>query len=178
MPTNRLAERVLVIGLGNPILSDDAIGPRVVNDLRIQMSDPRVDYRSCSAGGLEVLDLLQGYGSAVIIDGIRTRGGEPGTVYYFSLDELPATRHIANLHAVGLPTAIAMARHLGLPVPHPISVAAVEIVEDLVASESLTPALAERYDEIVDEIGAWLERLLPTEERCRMYAGAPIDCGE
>jgi hydrogenase maturation protease len=168
-----LQDRVLVIGLGNPILSDDGIGPRVVNDLQRVLPAPRVDYRTCSAGGLEMLDLLQGYGSAVIIDAIRTRAGVPGTVYYFTLDELPDTRHIANLHAVGLPTAIAMAEHLGLPVPRPIRVVAIEIVEDLVASERLTPPLAERYDGIAAEVRKWLERILLSEARCRLSAGGP-----
>jgi len=168
-----MQSEILVIGLGNPILSDDSIGPRIVNDLQRLWSAPGVDYRTCSAGGLEMLDLLQGYGSAVIIDGIRTRDGVPGTVYYFALDELPDTRHIANLHAVGLPTAIAMAEHLGLPMPRPIRVVAIEIVEDLVASEDLTPALAERYDGIVAEVRAWLEPLLSSEARRRLSAGEP-----
>lgn len=162
-----LQEKLVVIGLGNPILSDDGIGPRVVNDLQRLLASPRIDYRTCSAGGLEMLDLLQGYGSAVIIDGIRTRKGVPGTVHQFDLHELPGTRHIANLHAVGLPTAIAMAEHLGLPLPRPIRVVAIEIVEDLVASERFTPALAARYPSIVAEIGDWLGSVLRHEGESR-----------
>jgi hypothetical protein len=52
-------------------------------------------------------------------------------------------------------------------------VVAIEIVEDLVACEDLTPALAERYDGIAAEVRAWLERLLQSEAACRPGAGNP-----
>jgi hydrogenase maturation protease len=162
-------EKILVLGMGNPILTDDGVGLRLVDDLRESFPLPGVEYHTASAGGLEILEGIQGYDAVVMVDGIRTRGGVPGTVYRFPLGALPHTSHVSSLHAVGLPSAIALGRRIGLALPEAIQVIAIEIVEDLVACERFTPQIEDRYGGILQEVGTWIEEFVKerkVESRC------------
>ena len=75
--------RTLVLGLGNPILSDDGIGCHVALALKEKLKEPEVDVLEASIAGLDFLDLLAHYDRAIIIDAIQTREGTPGQIYRF-----------------------------------------------------------------------------------------------
>ncbi len=69
----------MILGLGNDILTDDAIGLRVVDTLE-QSFRGMFDFRKSTLGGLDILEMIKGYDHVVLIDAIRT-GGEPGSVF-------------------------------------------------------------------------------------------------
>ena len=70
---------ILVLGLGNPILGDDAVGIFVAREIkRLAGERTGVTVKEASVGGFDLLDLLEGYRGAVIIDAIKTAGGRPG----------------------------------------------------------------------------------------------------
>src|SRR5450756_2353455 len=81
----RRPRRTLVLGMGNPILSDDAIGIRLASALKPRLEDiPGVDVvEECCVGGLNLLDVLEGYDRLIALDSIKTIGGVPGTWYAF-----------------------------------------------------------------------------------------------
>ncbi len=147
---------VLVVGIGNPILTDDSIGIRVVDDLKCSQDFPDFEFRTMCVGGLEVLENVQGFDTAIFIDAIKTRGGVPGDVYYFSVEDFRETLHLSNLHDVSFVTALELGRTLGLKVPKNVHILAIEIVEDMVFSDQLTPEIDKRYGAIIDEIKAWI----------------------
>ena len=60
--------KTLVLGLGNPILSDDSVGFRVVQELRDRINRPGLTFMESSDAGLGLLDLINGYDKAFIID--------------------------------------------------------------------------------------------------------------
>ena len=74
--------RTLVLGLGNPILSDDSVGFRVAQLLRSRLDQREVTVLETGVAGLNLLDLLVGYDKAVIIDAIQTVEGKAGDVYH------------------------------------------------------------------------------------------------
>jgi hydrogenase maturation protease len=137
----------LIIGLGNPILTDDAIGWRVVQALReFLQNEPDslpipVEISEACVGGLALAELMIGYHRAVVIDAIMTRGGVPGTVYHFKLTDLPGTLNTASSHDTNLTTALAALRRFRavVPVNDAIDVIAVEAQDVLTFSESCTP---------------------------------------
>ena len=86
MSKNKL--KTLVLGLGNPILSDDSAGCRVAMALQEKLHMPDVDIREASIAGLDFLDTLAGYDRTIIIDTIQTGQGEPGQIYRFGLEIL------------------------------------------------------------------------------------------
>ena len=73
--------KTLILGLGNPILSDDSVGFRVVQGLRANFSCPDLTLMESSTSGLGLLDLITGYDKVIIIDAIKTGSGQAGEIY-------------------------------------------------------------------------------------------------
>lgn len=154
--------RTLLLGMGNPILADDAVGVRLARDLAAELRGvPDLDVvEECSAGGLNLLEVLEGYDRAVVVDSIRTRGGTPGAWYRFDLEALRDTLHLTNIHDVNFATALELGRRLGLALPREIHVFAVEVEENRTFSERLSPALERTYPETARAILAEVLQIL------------------
>jgi hydrogenase maturation protease len=75
---------ILILGIGNDILTDDAIGPKIVKRLQEDLSYDNISFLTAAAGGLEILEMIKNYQPVIIIDAIKTRDGIPGTVYYLT----------------------------------------------------------------------------------------------
>ena len=152
--------KTLVIGIGNEILSDDGIGPRLVSSLSEMIDDPDVNFKTAFCGGLEIMEYIRGYERAVIIDAIHTRNGRPGNVYVFSPYDFRETSNLSNLHDVNFITALHLGDILELNLPSDLNVIAVEITEDREFSEKLTPLLEIRYPEILEEVSSLIKRII------------------
>ena len=107
---NVLSETVgktLILGLGNELLSDDAVGIKVVRELRRRLPHKDdLDVHETSAAGLAILDLVCGYQNLIVVDAIRTNGGEPGQVYRFCEDSFSRETHLWSAHGIGLFTKL------------------------------------------------------------------------
>jgi hydrogenase maturation protease len=155
---NDARPRILVLGLGNDILGDDAVGLLAARRLRTLLPDS-VDVVESPGGGLDLLDLLEGYDRAVLIDAIMTGKNPPGTILEFSdadfkKDDAPSP------HYAGLPTVIQLAESLGIHFPSQFRVVAVEVENPYEVLEGLSrsakaalPAVIERAKGLVH---AWL----------------------
>lgn len=134
----------LILGLGNPILTDDGVGIHVVRAMAARcLPGSGMTFAEASVGGLRLLDLLAGYGRVILVDAIQTRGGRPGDVYRLSLDQLPASLHSSSTHDLSLPAALALGRRLGmdLPADEDVILLAVEVEDVLSFGETCTPAV-------------------------------------
>jgi hydrogenase maturation protease len=145
-------KKKLVLGIGNDILTDDGIGPRVVDDLKNRMPIPGVEYQTTTLGGLDILEFIEGYDLVVFIDAIITKDGIPGSLYEFTLGDFTETLHLSNLHDISFLSAIELGKHLEFRIPLNIRIFAIEIVEDRVFGETFTPPLQMRYEAIINEI--------------------------
>jgi hydrogenase maturation protease len=147
-----MKHKSLVLGIGNDILRDDGIGPKLA--IKMEEVDPLEDvaYQTTTLGGLDILELIQDYQTVVFIDAIKTRGGVPGTVYEYSLEDFQETLHLSNLHDISFLTAIELGKKMNMQIPDRISIIAVEIVEDMEFGEQFTPPLQEKYPAIIQEV--------------------------
>jgi hydrogenase maturation protease len=131
--------RTLVLGLGNDILADDAIGLLAVRALR-SMLDESVDVQETSVHGVALLDLLTGYDCAVLVDAVRTGRHPPGTVLTLDPQGL-STAYAPSPHYAGLPEVLALARALELEFPRRLGIVAVEVADPYTIEETVTPAV-------------------------------------
>lgn len=138
-----MTTKTLVIGLGNPILTDDAAGIRVAEALRAGGLPDGVDVVELSVGGLALMEAMVGYDRALLIDAIKTPGGVPGAVYALSIGDLPGTLNTASAHDANLATALAAGRRLGAALPDndKIKIVAIEVEDVLTFGERPTPAV-------------------------------------
>ncbi|MBK8978834.1 MAG: hydrogenase maturation protease [Planctomycetes bacterium] len=132
----------LVLGLGNPILGDDAVGWRVVEVIARELAGlPNVAVCTCCRGGIELMEEMVGFDRVVIVDAIVS-AAEPGTVRVLHPGELP-TRHCNSAHDATLEAALALGRRVGarLPLDDDIVLVAVEASDVSTFSERCTPAV-------------------------------------
>ena len=153
-----MAKKLLILGLGNPILSDDAVGIRIVEEMRVALRDADINTKDVELttgcfGGLHIIDAIRGYEKVVIIDAIY-RGGEPGTLYRLSIDELNGTARLSSPHRINLPAAISLGRKIENEgdIPEDITIYAVEAKNLTEFSENLSPEIEEKLANIVKEI--------------------------
>lgn len=103
----------MVIGIGNPLRGDDAIGGEVAAKLRDSIGDgAEVIVQGGEPSGL--MELWEGRGLVIVIDAVSS-GNPPGTVLRMDAgtQELPADYFAASTHLVGLAEAVELARSLG-----------------------------------------------------------------
>ncbi|MFY9605738.1 MAG: hydrogenase maturation protease [Thermoplasmata archaeon] len=144
--------KVLVLGVGNPILSDDGVGIHVARELK-KRKLPGVDVEELAASGLELLDVVRGYDKVVIIDAIQTTKGKPGELHVLEEKDFEKSIHGSSPHGINIATALALGRKL-VPneMPRDVIFFAIE-AEDLVnVGERLTPKVARALPRIVEQV--------------------------
>lgn len=139
---SRTAAPVLVLGLGNDILTDDAIGLLIARELKRRLADDsRVEVQETTEMGLALLDLITGHRVVVIIDSIQTGQGPPGTIH--ELDPAAFKAFVgATPHFLGVSETIELGKQLGLPMPDTVKILGVEVADPFTLGTKLSPALA------------------------------------
>jgi len=135
--------RTLILGLGNPILGDDGVGIAIAREIKKRRpADPATDVIEASLAGRFLLDLITGYQTVIVADAIMTdEKAEAGTVYELSVDDLGAVVNPYASHALDLRTTVELGRKLGYDMPQMIRIYAVEIKENTVFREGLSPEI-------------------------------------
>jgi hydrogenase maturation protease len=136
--------KTLVIGLGNPILGDDGVGWRVVEEIaRRTVSQPDVEVDCISLGGLSLMERMTGSERVIIVDSIFTGTKPVGTLGLFLLDELPdlSSGHTTAIHDTSLRNALKVGRSMDIPLPadEDVTIVAIESNNVYDFSETLSP---------------------------------------
>jgi hydrogenase maturation protease len=156
----KMQRKTLVLGIGNDILTDDGIGPKLVSDLKKGIDDKSLDFMTAASGGLEILEMIKDYKKVIILDAIKTKDGLPGSIYYLSPSNFKETLHISSFHDVSFLTALKLADKLDMAVPEQIDIIAIEILEDLTFSSSFSQPIADKYPEILKEVKVSIQKLI------------------
>ncbi len=144
------SSKTVVIGLGNPLLSDDAVGLHAIKRLADELI-PDIDIKEASVGGMELVEMMLGYRNAIIVDSIMTKKGAVGDIYRITPEDFGETRNISNLHNVGFIQALHLWSELGGDrVPEHIVVFAVEVKDVHTFSERMTPAVEDAVIKVVE----------------------------
>lgn len=140
--------KALVLGIGNPILSDDGVGIRVAHEVGENLNDPQVAVSETSAAGLSLLDCMLGYDKVIIIDAIQTKEGKAGQIYRMKPEDFSSAKRLSSPHQINLVTALELGRMLNLAMPREISVFAVEAKDTDTFSEKCTPEVEKAIPEV------------------------------
>jgi hydrogenase maturation protease len=141
--------KTLVLGLGNPILSDDGAGIRVAHEVGEKLNDPQLTVAETSGAGLSLLDSIIGYDKVIIIDAIQTKEGKAGRIYRMGPEDFSLTKHFSSPHQINLATALELGKMLHLAMPQKITIFAVEAKDITSFSEKCTPEVERAIPEVV-----------------------------
>jgi len=142
--------RPRVLGLGNELLGDDAVGIEAARRVKQELTD-QVDVAETGVYGLALLDVILGCRQLIIIDAIKTGRLPVGSVIELdpgSFDRVPAP----SPHYSGLPEMQALAETLHLDYPEAVVVLAVEIRDGVGFGEPMHPAVVKAIDQVVRRV--------------------------
>ena len=109
-----MKKKTIVLGLGNPLMSDEGIGVYLVDRLS-ELSDKysEVEFMDAGTGGLTLLHFFEGREKAVIID-CAMMEEEPGTIKKFTPEQVKSVKQLAHqsLHEQDILKIIKMAKTL------------------------------------------------------------------
>ena len=137
-----------IIGMGNPLMSDEGIGIHVIARLQQTILADRTDILDLGTSGMRALHELEGRDVVVFVD-CALMGTEPGTIRRFTPEDVE-TKKIQprlSLHEGDLLNTIALAKRLGTA-PERIVIFGIE-PKTIDPGETLSPALAARLDQYV-----------------------------
>jgi hydrogenase maturation protease len=105
---------IVVLGVGNLLLSDEGVGVHVVHQMMKMTLPPGVAVIEGGVYGLALVDVVAKADRLIVIDAVR--GGEaPGTIYRFGPEELSLRRdgYKMSVHEIGILEVIRLARLVG-----------------------------------------------------------------
>jgi len=144
--------KTLLLGLGNPILKDDAVGLKVVRELGRKIIQEDLHVAEESLASIDLLESFGSYEQLIIIDSIKTEGGRPGELYSLRVNDLRPTLHVSSPHDINLATALELGKRLGMAIPRDVRIYAIEIEDNQTFSEACSPSVEEAIPWIVEEI--------------------------
>ena len=150
--------KTAVLGLGNPIMTDEGVGVVLVRRLaRHGDTYPQVDFIDAGTGGMKLLYMLEGRCKAVLID-CAYMGAEPGTMRRFTLDQVLSTKSLADLslHEGDVLQILRKAQQLDM-CPAEVVLFGIE-PERMAPGQELTPTVAAQLEAYCIEILAELDR--------------------
>lgn len=148
---------ILVLGIGNLIMSDDGVGVRVVQRLQERFRfSPEVALLDGGTLGLDLLPRLDGVERLLVVDAVDT-GQEAGALVRLAGESIPAAMETKlSPHQMGLKDLLAVAELQGFT-PREMVLWGVQPAYIGMGME-LSPAVESQFDTLVDNIVQELER--------------------
>lgn len=137
-----IEERTLVLGVGNALMRDEGVGPRIIEELISGWSLPD-SVRVVDAGtlGLAIVHLLRDADYVLVADAVDGTGHPPGTVLRLKPEHFAPNQVLHSLHDVRLVDVLAAARLVGIePTVECVGVQVADIAPDQF-EVGLTPAV-------------------------------------
>ena len=152
------ASAIRIIGLGNGMRGDDAVGLMAARRIRQEVGD-HVEVIEAEMAGVDLVELMEGAQAVILIDAARS-GQAPGTIHRLDASAGPIGAQIfpRSSHALGPIDALELARVMG-SLPATVIVYGIE-VGNVEAGRPLSPPAANALAKVV-------ERIVQDCEACR-----------
>ena len=148
---------VVVLGLGNPLMSDEGIGVVLIEKLAaLSEQYPDVDFIDAGTGGINILHLIADAKRAILID-CAFMQMTPGTIKKFSPADGNSVKKLAHtsLHEADILGVIDLAKRLG-QCPEEIIIFGIE-PETVEPGQTLSAAVSDKLDEYLAVIRRQLD---------------------
>ncbi len=162
--------RVLVLGIGNILLSDEGVGVHVINRFRETFLIPDgVDFIDGGTMGLDLMPYFEGRSHVFVVDAMCADGEKAGTIRRFSGSEvMTILGERISPHQIGLSDLLACTA-VDSQLPENIVLLGI-VPESLDTSLDMTPTIQAKVEDLVglllDELKAVGIVLEPKQALC------------
>ncbi|MFH1761621.1 MAG: hydrogenase maturation protease [bacterium] len=146
--------KILVLGLGNDLLSDDGIGITAARRLKKE-NLAMIDIIESNLTGVALMDIFEGYNKAVIIDAVFTKKYRPGTIIELIPEDFSAVES-PSPHYTGIAEMIKIAEQLDIVFPDEIRIIAIEVSDPFTISDKLTKPVTNIIDDLLKHLKSQL----------------------
>lgn len=96
-------QKVVILGVGNILLSDEGIGVHVVNELSRLDFPPEVSIVEGGTDGFRLLNIITEADRLIVIDAVKG-GGIPGSIYRFDINDVQScpSGFKTSVHQIGI----------------------------------------------------------------------------
>lgn len=142
---------VCVIGVGNILMQDEGVGPKVAEILRRDYNfEPNIEIIDGGTLGLDLLTYIEKHKKIIIID-VVDFGKKPGFIKILKGDEIPPyLKTKLSVHHVGVQDLIEVARLMGY-IPEELVLVGIQ-PESIDLGLDLTPTVAGKLNLLIEEI--------------------------
>ena len=141
----------LVLGLGNPIMTDDRIGIHVTRMLQARLPERSdIVFKELSVSGLRLVEEILGFDHVIIVDSHSGKDTEAGRIRKFTPVDFTDTMHPGAPHGMNFATAIEFYRNLEPDrIPKSIEIYTIDINSEFNFGEQLSPEVEKAGEELV-----------------------------
>jgi len=159
--------KIIVVGLGNPILGDDGVGWKVAEDVRKHLpEDTPVDVACLSLGGISLMEHLIDYDHVILVDAF-SMDAPVGSISVLKLSQLPnySAYHTTSIHDTSLQKAMELGKQMGAYLPDDVMIIgiATKCIHDF--SDDLSPPVARVVPCVVNIVLDLLKEIFADKER-------------
>ena len=165
MPSSGSLKKILVMGVGSILMTDEGIGIRAVEELQKRYRFPEnVEILDGGTSGIELLSYISGVDYLIIIDAIKS-GSPPGTVLKVEGEDVPAQFRIRiSPHQLGISDLLAAAM-LTDEMPKQLVLFGIE-PKDIVLGIGLSGEVRGGLDHLIEVVVEDLRRIGCIVEKC------------
>ena len=154
-----------MIGFGSDALTDDGLPIHLVRDLQNKYPGKSMVFATSPVGGMELINLLEGFDTALLIDTQMTGRREHGAITEFGPDDFAETYHLSSQHDVSFHDALRLANLMEIPMPGAIQVVAIEISDNKTLSFELSDQIRDKYPSILYYLCRVIEKITGKDDQ-------------
>src|SRR4030043_1068944 len=142
--------KIVILGVGNILLSDEGVGVHVANELIKTKLPPEVSVVEGGTDGFRLLNVITEADRLIVIDAVRG-GAEPGSIYRFDIDDVRncPSGFKTSVHQIGILEVIDLSELIGKK-PH-TTIIGIE-PKSLEMGMELTPEIKSTIPRIIELI--------------------------
>jgi len=106
--------KVLILGVGNELLSDEGVGVHTVKELYKKKFPPEVEVMDGGTDGFSLINVIVEADRLILIDCVKG-GSKPGTIYKFNIEDAPSCsdKFKTSVHQISILEVIHLSELVG-----------------------------------------------------------------
>ena len=156
---------VAVLGIGNELAADDGVGIHIARSLRPLIPDTRVRCLENQRGGMDILEQLEGFDQAFVIDAACSGLNPPGTISRFAIRAPFAQISSTSLHTLSLDAVLSLGALAGIHVPEQVILYTIEAADIETFGAGCTERIRAAIPEVLYRLTREVLSMLP-DARC------------
>ena len=163
---SNFSKKILILGVGNELLSDEGVGVHVIKELKKMSLPPGIEIMEGGTDGFGLIHIITDTDRLIVIDSVKG-GSEPGTLYKFDIKDAPKTPDLfkTSVHQIGILEVINLSSLIGkTPETTVIGVEPKSILTSMELTDEVKAKIPRVIELVLEEVEKYLKREIETKK--------------